>query len=157
MPSGAKPGERRGGRAKGTPNKMTFMKMQMAMKAMAETDWSKQKATDVLNQIMAEAYAMAKEYGPGSDKYDESLYKNYLKLTVYTASKLAPYQTPMLSTVKVGGDRANPLVLREGVTSKRIMEELRQKIMETGLLPTDWKNGSGLINVTPQRVENRSG
>jgi hypothetical protein len=29
--------------------------------------------------------------------------------------------------------------------------------METGLLPTNWKNGSGLINVTPQRVENRSG
>ena len=37
------------------------------------------------------------------------------------------------------------------------MEELRQKIMETGLLPTEWKNGGGLINVTPQRVENRSG
>jgi hypothetical protein len=37
------------------------------------------------------------------------------------------------------------------------MEELRQKIMETGLLPTNLKNGGSLINVTPQRVENRSG
>ena len=111
----------------------------------------------VLNKIMAEAYAMPKEYGPESDKYNDSLYLNYLKLAVSTASRLAPYQDPMLFTVKVGGDRERPLVVREGVTSQRIMEELRQKIMETGLLPTKWKNGGGLINVTPQRVENRSG
>ena len=136
---------------------MTFTKTQMAMKAMAETDWSQRKATVVLNSIMAEAYATAKEYGPDGDKYNDGLYLNYLKLAVSTAGKLAPYQDPQLSTVKVGGDRDRPLVVREGVTSKRIMEELRQKIMETGLLPTKWKNGGGLINVTPQRVENRSG
>jgi hypothetical protein len=140
-----------------SPNRMTFMKTQMAMKAMVETEAAKQKATEVLNRVMAETLAMAKGFGPQSDTYNDELFRAYLKLTVYTAGKLAPYQTPMLSTVKVGGDRANPLVVREGVTSKRIMEELRQKIMETGLLPTDWKNGSGLINVTPQRVENRSG
>jgi hypothetical protein len=140
-----------------SPNRMTFMKTQMAMKAMVETEAAKQKATEVLNRVMAETLAMAKGFGPQSDTYNDELFRAYLKLTVYTAGKLAPYQTPMLSTVKVGGDRANPLVVREGVTSKRIMEELRQKIMETGLLPTNWKNGSGLINVTPQRVENRSG
>ena len=81
---------------------------------------------------MAETYAMAKEYGPLSNKYDDDLYKSYLKLTVYTAGKLAPYQTPQLATVKVGGDRDNPLLVRECVTSRQIMEELRQKIMETG-------------------------
>ena len=157
MARGSKPGERRGGRKKGTPNKMTFMKTQMAMKAMAESDRSQQKATAVLNQIMARTYAMALEYGPEGDNYNDDLYRNYLKLAVYTAGRLAPYQDPMLATVKVGSDRERPLVVREGVTSKRIMEELRQKIMETGLLPTEWKNGGGLINVTPQRVENRSG
>jgi hypothetical protein len=141
--AGSKPGERRGGRKKGAPNKMTFTKMQMAMKAIAETNWSQQKATEVLYRVMAEAYAMAMEYGPQGDKYDDGLYKNYLKLTVYTAGKLAPYQTPMLSTVKVGGDRDHPLVVREGVTSKQIMEEFKQKILETGLLP------SKLVDVTP--------
>jgi hypothetical protein len=134
-----------------------MVKTQMAMKAMAEADGSQQKATEMLNRIMVETYAMAREYGPLSNKYDDDLYKSYLKLTVYTAGKLAPYQTPQLATVKVGGDRENPLLVREGVTSKQIMEELRQKIMETGLLPTRMKNGGGLINVTPQRVENRSG
>ena len=39
------------------------LKTQMAMKAMAETDWSQQKATAVLNRIMAETYAMAREFG----------------------------------------------------------------------------------------------
>ena len=37
----------------------------------------------------------------------------------------------------------NPLMVREGVTSKQVMEELRQKILETGLLP------SKLVDVTP--------
>ena len=45
----------------------------------------------------------------------------------------------------------------EGVTSRQIMEELRQKIMETGLLPTKLKNGGSLINVTPQRLEDQRG
>jgi len=45
--------------------------------------------------------------------------------------------------VKIGGERDNPLMVREGVTSKQIMEELRQKILETGLLP------SNMVDVTP--------
>jgi hypothetical protein len=136
---GSKPGERRGGRKKGTPNRMTFTKAQMAMKAMSETNWSQKKATLVLNSVMAEAYAMATEYGPGSDQYNEGLYLNFLRLTMAAASRLAPYQDPVLATVKVGGDRDRPLVIREGVTSKRIMEELRQKILETGVLPSGMK------------------
>ena len=123
------------------------MKTQMAMKAMAETDWSQQKATAMLNRIMAETYAMAKEFGPLSDTYNDELYRNYLKLTVYTAGKLAPYQDPQLATVKVGDDRDSPLIVREGVTSKQIMEELRQKILETGLLP------SKMVDVTPNKTE----
>jgi Helix-turn-helix domain len=46
-----------------------------------------------------------------------------------------------------GGDRDNPLMVREGVTSKQITEELRQKILETGLLP------SNMVDVTPNKVE----
>jgi hypothetical protein len=110
---------------------------------MAETDRSQLKATDMLKRIMAETYAMSAEYGPQSNKYDDDLYAKYLQLTVITARALAPYQDPQLATVKVGGDRDSPLMVREGVTSKQIMEELRQKILETGLLP------SKLVDVTP--------
>jgi len=83
------------------------------------------------------------EFGPQSKTYNDGLYRAYLKLAVYTAGKLAPYQTPMLATVKVGGDRDNPLMVREGVTSKQVMEALRQKMLETGLVP------SKLVDVTP--------
>jgi hypothetical protein len=59
--------------------------------------------------------------------------------------------------VRVGGDRENPLLVREGVTSKQVMAELVAKIRATGLLPTMLKNGGSLINVTPQRMESESG
>ena len=120
-------------------------------RAMSETNWSQKKATVMLNQIMAQAYAMAMEYGPESDKYNDVLYLNYLKLAMSTAGRLAPYQDPQLSTVKVGGDRERPLVVREGVTSQRIMEELKQKIRESGLLP------SNMVDVTPNKVDGVDG
>ena len=53
--------------------------------------------------------------------------------------------------------RENPLLVREGVTSKQVMAELVAMIEATGLLPTKLKNGGGMINVTPQRLENQSG
>ena len=59
--------------------------------------------------------------------------------------------------MRVGGDRENPLLVREGVTSKQVMAELVTKIKATGLLPTMLKNGGSLINVTPQRMESESG
>jgi hypothetical protein len=37
--------------------------------------------------------------------------------------------------VKVGGDRENPLLVREGVTSKQVMAELVAMIEAAGLLP----------------------
>jgi len=70
---------------------------------------------------------------------------------------LAPFRYPTYATVRVGGDRENPLLVPEGVTSKQVMEMLRQKMMETGLVPTMFKNGGSLINVAPQRMESQSG
>jgi hypothetical protein len=99
----------------------------------------------------AGATSEGREYGPQSKNYDDDLYAKYLKLTVYTAGKLAPYQTPMLATVKVGGDRDNPLMVREGVTSKQVMEMLRLKLLETGLVP------SKLVDITPDKVDGVDG
>jgi hypothetical protein len=67
---------------------------------------------------------------------------------------LAPFRYPTYATVKVGGDREKPLLVREGVTSQQVMAELMEMIAETGLLPSPL-SGDGMINVTPQR--NRSG
>jgi len=104
---------------------------------------------------------------------DKETIKTELLASVAIASQVCNYRHPKLATVKVGGDRENPLLVREGVTSKQIMEELRQKIMETGLLPSKiaskqvmaelvamieatgllptklMNGGGGMINVTP--------
>jgi hypothetical protein len=53
--------------------------------------------------------------------------------------------------------RENPLPVREGVTSKQVIAELVAMIEAAGLLPTKLKNGGGVINVTPQRMESQSG
>jgi hypothetical protein len=149
MASGAKLGERRGGRKKGTPNRITFMKTQMAMKAMVESAAANgtSRAVDVLGRIVNEALSMAMTYGPSSAEYDDDLYRNYLKLTVYTASRLAPYQSPQLVAMRVGSDRDSPLVIREGVTSKEVFEMLRQKMQETGLVPSQF------VDVTPEKTK----
>jgi hypothetical protein len=96
---------------------------------------------------MNEALSMAMTYGPSSAEYDDDLYRNYLKLTVYTASRLAPYQSPQLVAMRVGSDRDSPLVIREGVTSKEVFEMLRQKMQETGLVPSQF------VDVTPEKTK----
>ena len=154
MARGARPGERRGGRAKGTPNKMTVEKMRLAMLAVADTGST--KAVDVLGRVISEAYAMCQKYGPTGSEYDDELYRKYLRLTAETAGRLAPYQTPQLTTLRVGGDSKSPFVVREGVTSQQVMSELMTMITETGLLPSPL-NGGGVVDVTPLGTENRSG
>jgi hypothetical protein len=76
---------------------------------------------------------------------------------VSIASQVCNYRHPKLAPVNVGGDRENPLLVREGVTSKQVMAELVAMIEAAGLLPTKLKNGGGMINVAPQRMESQSG
>jgi hypothetical protein len=154
MARGARPGERRGGRAKGTPNKMTVEKMRLAMLAVADTGTT--RAVDVLGRVTSEAYAMCQKYGPTGSEYNDDLYRKYLRLTAETASRLAPYQTPQLTTLRVSGDSKSPLVVREGVTSQEIMAELMDLIAETGILPSPIGEGGGVIDGTLQGIENRS-
>jgi hypothetical protein len=75
------------------------------------------------------------------------------------AVKLAPFRYPTYSSVKVGGDRHNPLEVLEGKTSQEAMTELVELIKSTGVLPkrlTAMMNGGSVINASPQRLENGS-
>ena len=89
MPRGAKPGERRGGRTKGTPNKRTA-----ALK----------EATECAAQVLAE------ELGENAFTGDAhallmAVYKdkrNPVDLRVEAAKAAAPYEKPRLNTVDHG-------------------------------------------------------
>src|ERR1700719_85936 len=48
----------------------------------------------------------------------EYWYKTAIMDAVSIASQVCNYRHPKLATVKVGGDREKPLLVREGVTSK---------------------------------------
>ena len=54
---------------------------------------------------------------------------------VSIASQVCNYRHPKLATVKVGGDREKPLLVREGVTSKQVMAELVAMTMKPGSSP----------------------
>jgi len=90
----------------------------------------------------------------GKKDADKAEIKTCLMDAVTVAKDVVNYRHPKLATVKVGADRENPLLVREGATSKQVMAELVAKIKATGLLPTNLKN---MIDVTPQRMESQSG
>jgi hypothetical protein len=71
----------------------------------------------------------------------------YYKCACNIAAKLAPFRYPTYATVRVGGDRENPLMVPEGVTSKQVMVMLRQKMLETGLVPSQF------VDVTPEKTK----
>src|SRR5579872_3131387 len=89
MARGAKPGERRGGRSKGTPNKRTA--------ALAE-------ATERAAQVLAEE--LGEDCFPGdAHSLLMAVYKdkrNPVELRVDAAKAAAPYEKPRLNTVDHG-------------------------------------------------------
>src|ERR1700694_4227908 len=113
------------GRPKGSRNKLSIMREQR-MKA---TEAAIQLAKANGDKIKIEDSLVMMEYDKGGEK-------ETLPDPVEIAAQVCSYRHPKLATVKVGGDRENPLMVREGVTSKEIMEMLRQKMLETGLVPS---------------------
>jgi hypothetical protein len=74
---------------------------------------------------------LAHKYHPEvGTKPDEVRFVRYACLAAVQAIALAQYQTPKLATVKVGGDRDNPLMVRDGVTSAELRAELIAMMME---------------------------
>lgn len=128
MPRGARPGERRGGRAKGTPNrKRTERELiekslksniksaedlerakiaAMAVQA-ARREGGAKLAKDKIEDYMATLEGMAGFYQPRPPGQEANKNENFdrflscLDLAVYCAVKLAEFQTPKLRAVMV--------------------------------------------------------
>lgn len=105
---GSKPGERRGGRVKGVPNRATTELALIAERAGVEVHAQGRKlAKEILEDMMYFAVGEAIRYQPllangdKNPKADEEKFERYLKLTSEVASKLAPYQSPTFRAVMV--------------------------------------------------------
>ncbi len=115
MPSGekskgARPGERRGGRHKGVPNRATIEKAKVAELALAEAKAQGRKlAKDVLEDFMHLFAGMAAHYQPIPEGQavppgrapHEGKFGEYSRLAVDCAHKLAPYQSPTFRAIVI--------------------------------------------------------
>jgi hypothetical protein len=91
---GSKPGERRGGRKKGSLNKATIERALMAEREIATASETRQKlAKDHLEELV-DFYARMSISEP-----DEV--EKWSKLRMEAASRLAPYQSPKLGVVMI--------------------------------------------------------
>jgi hypothetical protein len=121
MPRGAKPGERRGGRGKNTPNKRTVQKLIESSTQVAEIKrLGQRKATEVMNELMQTARGMVALYQKrivtpdGKDLKPDALADDVVQFwkamdcaAIFTRN-LAPYQDPMLTRVDVSASLVTP-------------------------------------------------
>jgi hypothetical protein len=146
MPSGSRPGERRGGRVKGVPNRITLEK---ARQALEEVDRLKRQGKlyklgkDRAQDIDDRAYEMAMAYAPvikdgvvvwpSSEAPQE--FERWIRLSLDAAKIRAPYESPRYMAVGVVApgmdsnrqqeDRADP---------REVMWQIYKQMRERGEL-----------------------
>jgi len=110
MPRGSVPGEQRGGRPPGIPNKATLQRVARAEQEMLDAKAAGRKlAKDVLDDFMQLFAGMAAHYQPRPNRQgiepnpnqSEPLFEKYAKLAVEAAKHLAPYQSPTFRAIMI--------------------------------------------------------
>jgi hypothetical protein len=101
---GSKPGERRGGRKRGSLNLATRERAAIAARAVTEAKASgRQLAKDVLSDFTEIFKSMAVRYQPlaGNANADEAKFEKWARLAVDCAARAAPFQSPTFRAVTV--------------------------------------------------------
>lgn len=125
MPSGAAPGERRGGRSRGVPNKKDVVKhlvgevldgtdgqkrikdvVARELAKMAQPPRNSRKAIDILDTLMQLSMGLVARYQPRPDggmetnpQADETKFQTYLPIALNSAKELAKYQSPTFKAI----------------------------------------------------------
>ena len=118
MPSGSRPGERRGGRKRGVPNRATVERAEIALRSTAEAKASGRKlGKEVLEELMVLFGGLASKFQPESmDKIvvqewtkgdREPMFHKYASLAVKVAKDLADFQSPRFKAVEVHAPAPN--------------------------------------------------
>lgn len=119
MPRGAKPGQRRGGRGKGTPNKATIERAKLAERVMEQAAGKpgRKLGRELLEEFAVMFSGLAAAFqpqpsAPGAPigeqdmerwarSYKEPLFEKYAKLAAKCANDFADFQSPRMSRVQV--------------------------------------------------------
>src|SRR5512143_1704814 len=107
---GSKPGERRGGRTKGTPNKITKSRAELIEEVRSSQP---PKGTLLAKVVLAEAMmhfrGMAAKYHPNGQTPDEGKFQKYLKEAAAIAADLVPYESARLQATTISGNKDAPI------------------------------------------------
>jgi hypothetical protein len=109
MPRGSKPGERRGGRQKGTPNKTVVAKAAHILAAAGET--AKAPSFSAYTRL----FELAEDYDRDLTIALAKRPQNHIEIAecrerlARILKDLLPYEKPRLTTTKVQGDKSYPL------------------------------------------------
>ena len=121
MPRGSKPGERRGGRRKGTPNKTVVAKAAHILAAAGET--AKAPSFSAYTRL----FELAEDYNRDLTAAIARRPQNQTEI-VESRERLArmlkdllPYEKPRLTTTKVQGDKEAPLFDLSGLSDSELV------------------------------------
>jgi hypothetical protein len=144
MPRGARPGERRGGRVKGQPNKTTVERMRRAELDVAAARARGEKlGKEVLRDYMLIFQERAERYRKPPHA-DEAKFEKYAQLAVDCARWLAPYESPTFRSIAVmpappEGERVKRFTLRVFESGRPLLDvtpprapALRESVPSTG-------------------------
>ena len=109
MPRGSKPGERRGGRQKGTPNKTVVAKAAHILAAAGETAKAPSFSAYIRLFQLAEDYDRDLAVALAKRPRNRTEIAECRERLARTLKDLLPYEKPRLTTTKVQGDRNAPL------------------------------------------------
>ena len=109
MPRGSKPGERRGGRQRGTPNKTVVAKAAHILAAAGETAKAPSFSAYIRLFQLAEDYDRDLAVALAKRPRNQAEIAECRERLARTLKDLLPYEKPRLTTTKVQGDRNYPL------------------------------------------------
>lgn len=117
---GAREGERRGGRGKGSLNKTTVTRAAAILAAAEKISFSPRFSAYMRTFELADSYerelVMAEQENPQNPKKIDAARERLLEVLKI----LIPYEKPKLSTVKVQGDRDHPLFDLSGLSDQEL-------------------------------------
>src|SRR6516162_4032683 len=136
MPRGSKPGEHRGGRKPGTPNKRTTELVQAANEALANAGRARLPEIVVLRKLGKDrlieideiAMALVYKYRAAAEEGDvvaEALLWKYLGVALDAVARRAPYESPRLAAVAVRDEKVDDRV----ITGESARERLLQTVL----------------------------
>jgi hypothetical protein len=170
MPRGARPGERRGGRAKGTPNKTPLQKAEAFAAKAAKTEartavkvtvepLEHKLAKEVLDWGMQYCLARAAfsrpalAYEPPNQNEDEGPFLKWLALAADFAKTLAPYQSPRLLAHAIKAPATESCAAPSTDPKERLKNLVRASIAADEITPKAQNAAENASAAEPENTE----